>query len=64
MELTPPSNLSIPPLENGDRISQFEVKRCYRTMPQIRKAQNTMKLSKIKNSYIMQQRGYPLLLHR
>lgn len=39
MALTPSSILSIPPLENGDRLSQAEFERRYQAMPQVRKAE-------------------------
>jgi hypothetical protein len=39
MALTPPSNLSILPLENCDRLSQAEFERRYQAMPQVTKAE-------------------------
>ncbi|MDX2243010.1 MAG: Uma2 family endonuclease [Leptolyngbyaceae cyanobacterium bins.302] len=39
MVTTPESRLSIPPLENGDRLSRFEFERRYEAMPHLKKAE-------------------------
>lgn len=39
MVATPPKRLSIPPLENGDRLSRTEFERRYEAMPNLRKAE-------------------------
>lgn len=39
MVTTSKSPLTIPPLENGDRLSRFEFERRYEAMPQIKKAE-------------------------
>ena len=39
MVITPKQPLSIPPLENGDRLSRFEFERRYLAMPHLKKAE-------------------------
>lgn len=39
MVATPEPRLSIPPLENGDRLSRFEFERRYQAMPHLKKAE-------------------------
>lgn len=39
MVTTPKQLLSIPPLENGDRLSRFEFERRYQAMPNLKKAE-------------------------
>ena len=39
MVATPKSRLSVPPLENGDRLSRFEFERRYQAMPHLKKAE-------------------------
>lgn len=39
MVVTPKSRLSVPPLENGDRLSRFEFERRYQAMPHLKKAE-------------------------
>ena len=39
MVTTPKQMLSVPPLENGDRLSRHEFERRYQAMPQVKKAE-------------------------
>lgn len=39
MVATPKFRLSVPPLENGDRLSRFEFERRYQAMPHLKKAE-------------------------
>ncbi|MCL6436378.1 MAG: Uma2 family endonuclease, partial [Leptolyngbyaceae cyanobacterium HOT.MB2.61] len=39
MVTTPESRLSLPPLENGDRLSRLEFERRYEAMPHVKKAE-------------------------
>jgi hypothetical protein len=39
MVTTPKQSLSIPPLENGDRLSRSEFERRYQAMPRLKKAE-------------------------
>lgn len=39
MVTTPKQPLTIPPLENGDRLSRAEFERRYQAMPQVKRAE-------------------------